>query len=1130
MRNIRVLAKASASLAVLVLLTLVYFAAGKFGLALAIVNPSASAVWPPTGIAFAALLVLGYRVWPAVFVGAFLVNITTAASPVAALSIAVGNTLEAVTAVYLINRYANGRRVFERAQDIFRFIVLAGLGSTTISATIGIASLVLTGLVVPDNIPRVWLTWWLGDATGALIVAPVLTLWANVLRDRNRAHMLETALLMLSLLVIGVLVFSGQSAVNLQHYPIYFLLLPVVIWFAFRLSPPETATAIMVLSGIALSGTVMGSGPFSRFPANEALLMLQGYMSIVAMIFLSLTAVVAERKRTEAALAQSEGRYSAVVETAHDAVITIDPSSKILYVNAAAERIFGYRVSEMMGQELTLLMPEHLRPLHKMALGRYLETGKKHRAWDRIELRGRHKSGREIPLEISFGEYAQGDTRLFVGVVRDITKRRQAEESSRWLTTLVDSSADALIGKTLDGVVLSWNKGAEKIYGYSAKEMIGRPIAILVPPDLPDELPKILERIRGGEAIESYDTERIRKDGERINVSLTISPIRDATGAVRGATTVARDITASNRAAEAVRRNESFLAQAQEVGGIGSWVSSLGPDNTLWWSRETYIIFGIDEGTPIDNDTFFSAVHPDDRAPIEKAAQQAIEMRQPYSVDHRIRLPDGSERWVCERADVIFDAVGRPVKLVGVVQDITDRKHVEQRIQRLAYVDALTGLPNRAALLQRLKDAIEEAHAKRQTLALLLINIKDFRDVNDTLGHENGDRFLVEVATRLRRALWDSDTIARLTGDEFAVLLPRLARRQDIELVVQKILSALKPVIITADVPLEVRPAIGIALHPDHGLDASRLYQHADVALKAAKTKHQAYTIYDAAVDFFDPHRLSLMAELREAILSDQLELHYQPRIDLRSRNIIGVEALVRWRHPKRGLIPPDDFIPSAEKTGLIDELTLWVLRAGLSQAKRWHERGVMLELAINISARSLREAFLASSVSDLLTQTGYTPERLVLEVTESAIMVDPAGAMRELEAVRDLGVQFAIDDFGTGYSSLAYLRRLPVSHLKIDKSFVIEIRDPKNAAIVRGTVELAHRLGLSVTAEGVEDKKTLASLKLLGCDQAQGFHISRALPAAEFDGWLSTSNWKSGAASRNRDKGSEKRKGSIKD
>jgi len=655
--------------------------------------------------------------------------------------------------------------------------------------------------------------------------------------------------------------------------------------------------------------------------------------------------------------------------------------------------------------------------------------------------------------------------------------------------------------------------------------MIGRPIAILVPPDLPDELPRILERIRGGEAIAGYETERIRKDGERISVSLMISPIRDATGAVRGATTVARDITASNRSAEAVRRSESFLAQAQEIGGIGSWIAGIEPDRTLWWSRETYAIFGIDEGTPIDVDVFFSAVHPDDRAPIEAAVQQAIATRRPYSIDHRIRLPDGSERWVGERADVIFDAVGRPVKLVGVVQDITERKLVEQRIQRLAYVDALTGLPNRAALLQRLKDAIEEAHAKRQTLALLLINIKDFRDVNDTLGHENGDRFLVQVATRLRKALWDSDTIARLTGDEFAVLLPRLARRQDIELVVHKILNALKPVIVTADVPLEVRPAIGIALHPDHGLDASRLYQHADVALKAAKTKHQAYAIYDAAVDHFDPHRLSLMAELREAILSDQLELHYQPRIDLRSRTVVGVEALVRWRHPKRGLIPPDDFIPASEKTGLIDELTLWVLRTGLSQAKRWHERGQRLELAVNISARSLREAFLISSVSELLTQTDYAPERLVLEVTESAIMVDPAGAMRELEAVRDLGVQFAIDDFGTGYSSLAYLRRLPVGHLKIDKSFVIELRDPRNAAIVRGTVELAHRLGLGVTAEGVEDKKTLASLKLLGCDQAQGYYISRALPAAEFDAWLSTSDWKGVAVSRGQGKVAGKRK-----
>ncbi len=1100
--------KSLARLSVLALLTLLYFASGKLGLMLAIVHPSATAVWPPTGIALAALLVLGYRAWPAILAGAFLVNIVTSGSVLASFVIAGGNTLEALAGVYLVNRYANGRRVFERAQDIFRFIVLAGLVSTTISATIGVASLALNGLTAPPNVPRVWLTWWLGDATGALIVAPVLVLWANFVRDRDRARVLEAALLMLSLLVVGVVVFSGMSPIGIQDYPVYFLVLPVVVWFAFRLSPPETATAILVLSGIAISGTLAGSGPFSKYSTNESLLLLQGYMSIVAMIFLSLTAVVAERRRAERALAQSERKYGAVIETAHDAVITMNERSEILYVNAAAEKIFGYRVSEMIGRELTMLMPERLRPMYKESFGRYLATGQKHISRDGVELLGRHRDGHEIPLEISFGEYFQGDAHLFTGVMRDITRRRQAEESSRWFATLVESSGDAVIGKTLDGVVLSWNKGAEKVYGYTAEEMIGRPVSILVPPDQPDELPKILERIRGGEDIQRLETERICKDGQRISVSLTITPIRDATGAIRGACTVANDITENKRAEGALRRSQSFLAQAQKIGGIGSWVSSLAPDKSLWWSRETYLIFGIDEGTSIDNDTFFAAVHPDDLEPIREAVRQAVATHKPYSMDHRIRRPDGSERWISERADVIFDAVGRPVSLVGVVQDITERKQTEQKIQRLAYVDVLTDLPNRASLFQRLKAAVQRARDKRQALGLLLININDFRDINDTLGHENGDRLLVEVAARLRRALWDSDTIARLTGDEFAVLLPRLAQRNDIDLVVHKILGALKPVITIAEVPLEVRPAIGIALYPDHGLDASALYRHADVALNVAKTKRQAYTIYDAAFDIYDPQRLSLMAELRAAILADHLQLHYQPRIDLRSRTVVGVEALVRWQHPKRGLIPPDDFIPAAEKTGLIDDLTLWVLRTALFQAKRWHEQGLTLEVAINVSARSLREAFLASSVRELLEQTACAPGRLILEVTESAIMLDPAGAMRELEAVRKLGVQFAIDDFGTGYSSLAYLRRLPVSHLKIDKSFVIEIRDPKNAAIVRGTVELAHSLGLSVTAEGVEDKATYTALKLLRCDQAQGYYISRPLTADAFNAWLSESKW----------------------
>jgi EAL domain-containing protein (putative c-di-GMP-specific phosphodiesterase class I) len=251
------------------------------------------------------------------------------------------------------------------------------------------------------------------------------------------------------------------------------------------------------------------------------------------------------------------------------------------------------------------------------------------------------------------------------------------------------------------------------------------------------------------------------------------------------------------------------------------------------------------------------------------------------------------------------------------------------------------------------------------------------------------------------------------------------------------------------------------------------------------------------------------MAELRVAIATDQLLLHYQPRIDFRTRSLVGVEALVRWNHPKRGLIPPDDFIPAAEKTGLIDELTQWVLRTAMFQGVRWQSQGLTLEMAVNISARSLRETFLVSSIKELLKQTAYAPKRLILEVTESTIMLDPVSARRELEAVHELGVQLAIDDFGIGYSSLAYLRQLPVSHLKVDKSFIAGMHDPKNSAIVRGTIELGHSLGLSVTAEGVEDKATYTKLKLLGCNQVQGYFISRPLPADAFDTWLSTSKWK---------------------
>jgi len=405
----------------LALLTLAYFAAGKLGLALAVVNVSVSPVWPPTGIAFASFLLLGPRIWPAIFFGAFLVNVTTTGSIAPSIGIAIGNTCEGRLGAELVRLFANGRAVFDRARDVFKFVVLAGLFSTTVSATIGISSLTLGGHAGWREYPAIWFTWWLGDAVGALVVGPVLVLWSvggGVLQSRLR--LLEEVGLFGTVVAVGALVFFGFVG-----QPLTFLCVPPLVWAAFRFRPRETATAITILSGLAIWGTIHGLGPFADGPPNESLLLLQAFLGTMAVMSILIAAVVVERKRDEAAL-------------------------------------------------------EHL-------------------------------------------------------------------------ASIVESSDDAIVSKTLEGVVTSWNAGAERLYGYSAAEAIGRPISVIVPPDHPDELSRVLARLKRGEHVQPYETARIRKDGTLVQVSVTVSPLRSSSGSIIGASAIGRDITEKKRVDAALR-------------------------------------------------------------------------------------------------------------------------------------------------------------------------------------------------------------------------------------------------------------------------------------------------------------------------------------------------------------------------------------------------------------------------------------------------------------------------------------------------------------------------------------------------------------------------------------------------
>ncbi len=443
---------------------------------------------------------------------------------------------------------------------------------------------------------------------------------------------------------------------------------------------------------------------------------------------------------------------------------------------------------------------------------------------------------------------------------------------------------------------------------------------------------------------------------------------------------------------------------------------------------------------------------------------------------------------------------------IGIARDITERKEQMAAIKYQALHDGLTDLPNRTLFSDRLHQAILSAAREERSLALIIMDLDHFKEINDTLGHHSGDMILQQVAGRVRAVLRESDTVARLGGDEFALLLPS-ADLDDATHIATKLLTALSRPFELETRSFPVGASLGVGMFPEHGRDGSSLMKRADMAMYEAKRDKTGFAVYDAAKDQFSSHNLSLMGDLHTAIEARQLALYYQPIVNLQTGRVSGAEALVRWRHPRRGLMYPGEFIPLAEQAGLIKAVTLWVLQQVMAQHRVWRQSGIDLDMAINISGYNLHDGGFAESVAEILRPDNN--HQVTFEIAETAMMTDPARALEILRALEGMGITLSIDDFGLGYSSIVFLKQVAAQVLKIDKSFIIGMSDnDNNAVIVRSIIELAHNIGLQVVAEGIEDKQTYDVLTAWGCDSAQGYYISQALEADEFASWLRQTPW----------------------
>ncbi len=803
----------------------------------------------------------------------------------------------------------------------------------------------------------------------------------------------------------------------------------------------------------------------------------------------------------------------------------------------------------------------------------------------------------------------------------------RAEEAHAWLEAVVTSLDNALISTRVDGTITTWNLSAEKIYGYSAEDIINHPISLIISPAHRDEIPSMLSKIARGDSVTHYETVGMRKDGRPIKISLSVSPIKAGGGEIIGVSLIARDRTEFKRISEALQSTNEKLSEivngitdayfaldyqwhvleinqvaetlfnrpAKELLGKVLWEECPDAVDTEFY-RQCRI--AASERKPAHTEAYFSEadrwfethVYPGhDRLETyfrditeRKRAEGALRKSEELSrtrlaelqviyktaptglcfMDTALRYVSVNEKFaemsglsveehlgrtvreaapsfadLCEPSLRRVIETGDPVEgleihgtthaqpgierdwlayfypvrdeareMLGVnvvLQEITELKRAEEAIRFQAFHDTLTNLPNRMLFMDHLNLELAESRRNRKMLAVMFLDLDNFKNINDTLGHSVGDKLLKEVAGRLKTCMRETDTIARIGGDEFNILLADISHADDAVPIAKKIMSLFKEPFNLDDQEFYITASIGISICPNDGESAETLLKNADIAMYHAKGEgRNNYQFHSSAVNIRTLERMLLENDLRQMIEGGELVLHYQPELNIDSRQILCAEALVRWQHPELGMLSPSRFLPIAETTGVITNIDEWVLRTACAQAKAWQEaRYKPIRVTVNLSTRQFQKSNLVRMITLILEETGLAPELLELDITESAVMHNIEFTIASLTRLADIGIGISVDDFGSRYSCLSSLRRLPVRKLKIDKSFIRELKvDLTHQAIVNAMIAVAHTMNLEVVAEGVETDDQLTFLHSSGCDEMQGYLPGEPLPSDEFE------------------------------
>ena len=675
----------------------------------------------------------------------------------------------------------------------------------------------------------------------------------------------------------------------------------------------------------------------------------------------------------------------------------------------------------------------------------------------------------------------------------------RALTASRIAEAIIETSDEAIIAKSLTGVVVSWNKGAERIFGYKDHEMLGQSILKLVPPELAAEEAEILARIHRGEGVDHLETTRLRKDGQLIQVSVTTSPTWDGYGKLIGASKIARDITAQKLATEQLKLTASVFTNASEGILIADRHGTIIEVNEAFTHITGYT---REEVLGQDHRKFRSSRQGPE---VFKSLRMSVLRFGEWKGELWSRKKNGEAYSVWLTVTKVRSDSGKVRNYLALFSDITALKLQQEKLEHGAHFDALTNLPNRLLLSDRLHQAMSMCQRNGRSLAVLYLDLDGFKAVNDRYGHKAGDELLIAVSQRMHAALREVDTLARMGGDEFVAVLSDLDSMQDCIQLVTRVLAACSEPVNILDQKLVLTASIGVTMYPQDDAEADQLMRHADQAMYEAKQSGKnRFHLFDSAQEAEVKSRSLLQENIAGALLRKEFVLFYQPKVNMRTGDVLGAEALIRWQHPEKGLLPPSAFLGAIENHPLNEALGAWVIDAALEQMGQWNAQGLRLSVSVNISARQLQHEDFANNLRQLLaSHPSVAPGNLELEVLETSALDDIASTASILDACRSLGVHFSIDDFGTGYSSLTYLRHLPVETLKIDQSFVRDMLvDANDLSIVKGVIGLARAFDRVVIAEGVETVEHGTSLIELGCELAQGYQIARPMAAHAIAAW----------------------------